>query len=65
MDWTTFAIKHGIKWRVEEDPRLNAKIYRFKKEDKRLDYYIPLQVLRYNQRKLLEEELLRVVRGLV
>ena len=65
MDWITFAIKHDIEWRVEEDPRLNAEIYRFKKEDKRLDYYIPLQVLGNSQRKLLEAELLRVVRGLV
>lgn len=65
MEWVTFANKHGIAWAVEEDPRLNAKIYRFKKGDKRIDYYIPLITLAYSQRKLLEAELLRVIRGLV
>ena len=65
MEWVTFATKHGINWRVEEDPRLFAKIYRFKKDDKRLDYYIPLEVLEYRERKLIEAELLRVIRGLM
>lgn len=65
MEWVTFANIHGIEWRVEEDPRLNAKIYRFKKDDKRIYYYIPLITLANTQRKLLEAELLRVIRGLV
>ena len=65
MEWTTFAIIHNIEWRVEDDPRLNAKIYRFRKGDKRLYYYIPLITLANTSRKLLEAELLRVIRGLV
>lgn len=69
MDWTTFAIIHNIAWRVEEDPHLHIKVYRFKKEDKRIDYAIPHEVLRnittYQQRKLLEAELLRVIKELV
>ena len=65
MNWVIFANIHRVGWKVEDHAGLHAKVYRFKKGGNQLDYFIPYSIIESISDKLIDLELLRVIRGLV